>query len=171
MPQSYVTEPTSYEGKMTAVRIDAKTRYLSDVARAITGESFTRYLERSLEESHSKVTLRIPAQPEMIFDETTGKWTLEEVDQEEERFANAHMSIANQAMLLWSDSEYLRLLMLHKVAPHIVSDDDAALLNYIENRKDLRVQMDRGYKLDREKIIRDWDDIKTVFAKTKGKGK
>jgi hypothetical protein len=95
-----------YEDKITALRIDPKIRYLADVARAVTGETFTRFLERSLEESCKSVSLRIPEKAEIVQN-AAGQWVIEEPDSEEERFANEHMSVVNQGELLWCESQYI----------------------------------------------------------------
>jgi GH35 family endo-1,4-beta-xylanase len=157
--------------KMVGVRLDPKMRYLAELAAdAKSFPTLTDYIKWALEESFKNVTLRVAEKPEAILDEA-GNWSFEEVDQEAERLANDHMSIANQGELLWSESEYLRLLMLHKIAPRRVSDEDKALLTYIENRKDLQTPVDGRYKLNRDKINNEWDSIKAAFAKTKGKVK
>lgn len=167
MRLNYVTEPCDYD-KTSSLRLDPKIRYLADVARAVTGETFTRFLERALEASCKNVSLRIPEKPE-IMQNASGQWVIEEPNAEEERFANDHMSVINQSELLWFESQYLRLLMLSKLAPHLVDPNDAGLLAYIENRTDLRIKTERGFKLDRDKINNDWETIKADYAKSKGR--
>lgn len=165
------TEQPNASGKMTALRIDPKIRYLADLASTITDESLTKYIERALVESFKNVTLRVAEKPEAVRD-GAGNWKFEEVDQEAERLANDHMSIANQGELLWSESEYMRMLTLSIVAPRLVEDDDKALLSYIENRRDLQIDAKGGgFKPNRDKINNEWDSIKAAFAKTKGKVK
>jgi hypothetical protein len=167
MPLNYVTA-TNYEDKVTALRVDPKIRYLADVARAVTGETFTRFLERSLEASCKSVSLRIPEKPEIVQN-AAGQWVIEEPDAEEERFANEHMSVTNQGELLWCESQYMRLLILSKLAPHLVAPDDTGLLNYIEDRADLRIKMEHGFKLDRDRINNEWEAINTAYAESKKK--
>jgi len=71
---------------------------------------------------------------------------------------------------LWSDYRLIRMQLLAGVLDHLMSDEDTALWNYIHTRKDLQIPTQNGYKLDREKIISEWEAIKAAFAKSK-KGK
>ena len=168
---SEIPEKMPSAAKMTSLKIDPRIRYLADLASTITKQSLTKYLEAALLQSFKNVTLRVADKPERVFDEGSGKWTISEVDPEEERMANEHMTIANQAELLWSESEYVRLLMLSMIAPTLIEDKDAALLSYIDERKDLRISAQGGYKLNREKIDAEWESIKADFTKAKGKVK
>jgi hypothetical protein len=158
-------------GKMTALRIDPKIRYLADLAAAATGDSLTKYIEGALLESFKRVTLRVAEKPEPFLD-SAGNWQMPEPpDPTQERIQDEVKSIGNLADLLWSDSEYVRMLMLSMTAPHIQSDDDKALLAYVHGRKDLWTKSAGGSKPDRAKINEGWDSIKTDFAKSRKGGK
>jgi hypothetical protein len=171
MPNPKVADRVIQGGKMTALRIDPKVRYLADIAALAKGESLTKYFEGALLESFKHVTLRKPPESEPSLDRS-GKWIMPEPpDPENERLLDEQMSIPNQANLLWSESEYVRMLMLSMVAPHLQNPDEIALLNYVQGRKDLWKASDGGHKPDRDKIEKGWDEIKAAFTKTRGKVK
>lgn len=154
-------------GKMTALRFDPKIRYLADLAAAATGESLTKYIEGALLKSFEHVTLRVPPEPEPMYFADSRKPEFAPIDPEQERVQNEAMSIGNLADNLWSESEFSRIQSLSILASHLVSEEDAALYQYIHNQKSLQVPSGKGYKLNRAKIDSEWDSIKASFAKSR----
>ncbi len=166
MTKSEAMERPEKAGKMTALRLDTKTRYLADLAAAVSKESLTKYIEAALWESFKKITLRLQPEQEIVYDQNGNPALGEPLDPEQERIQNEAMTIANQADLLWNESEYVRMLMLSIIADHLLSDEDKALLKYVHDRKDLR-RSGAEHKPNREKINAEWDSIKADFAKLK----
>lgn len=166
-----VLERVKQGGKMISIRVDPKIRYLAELAATVRDESLTSYLEWALEESFKKVTLRVVEEAEPFLD-SAGNWQMPEApDPAEEQTENEAKSIGNLADLLWSDNEYVRMLMLSRLAQHVQTSDDKALLNYVEGRKDLWVKTEHGRKPNREKINAEWKSIKVDFAKAMKGGK
>ncbi|HMH12098.1 MAG TPA: hypothetical protein VK578_03230 [Edaphobacter sp.] len=169
---SEITEKMPSAAKMTSLKIDPKIRYLADLASTVTKQSLTAYIESALLESFAKVTLRVPSEPEPIYGKNGEVAMPDRPDPETERVQNEAMTISNRADDLWSESEFGRIESLSILARRLVPDEDYALLQYIRNRKDLRISSNDGlYKLNREKINSEWELIKAAFAKAKGKGK
>lgn len=153
-------------------KIEPRIRYLLEVAALAKGVSLTQYVESSLMESFSQVTLRKPEEKEPVYGDpldphNPAKMTIPEVDIEHERVLNEAMSISNRATDLWSESEFVRLRSLHILAPHLVSKEDTALLAYIHSRTDLRIPVGENYTLDKEKISTNFAEIRAAFAKQK----
>jgi hypothetical protein len=167
MPNPKVADRVVQGGKMTALRLDPKIRYLADIAALAKGESLTKYFEAALLQTFKDVTLRVPPEREPSLD-ASGNWIMPDpLDPESERLADNHMSVANQGDLLWSESEYVRMLMLSMIAPRLQENDDKALLQYVQSRKDLWKSSEGGHKPDRDKIDKEWEAIKAAFAKSK----
>jgi hypothetical protein len=166
-----VKERGEQNGKMTALRFDPKIRYLADLASTVRKESLTKYIENALLKSFKDVSLHVAEDPEPFLD-SKGNWQMPEPpNADEELRQNAAKSIDNLADLLWSDSEYVRMLMLSRLGSKWQPEEDKALLDYIEGRKDLWIKSEGGAKPNREKINAEWDSIKAAFAKTsKAKG-
>jgi len=171
MTKKESTERVEPSGKMTALRLDPKIRYLADLAAKTSGESLTKYLEAALKESFKRVTLRVPPEPEPMYLGNSGTFEVAPIDAEQERIKNEAMTIANLADSLWSESEFGRIQSLSILANRWMSDEDKALLQYIHARKDLHIVSGVGYKLNRVKIESEWDFIKAAFAKSRKGGK
>jgi hypothetical protein len=158
--------------KMVGFRMEPKLRYLAELAADAKGfDTLTDYIKWALEESFKQVTLRVPPDPEPTYSSNGEVSIPEPPDVEEERVANDAMSIRNLADKLWSESEFGRIQALSILAPHRVSDVDRALLSYIHNRKDLQIPRSGGYKLNREKIDKEWNSVKVAFENARKGGK
>ena len=146
-------------------RLAPRQRFLLDLAAKARGTTRTEYLEWALEESFKNQTLRKPAEPEPTYGHG-GEVTVPEMNADSERAANAAMSVANLADKLWSEIPFLRLQAASILCPHLLSNEDNALWNYIHGRSDLKIAGKQGgYKLDREKIIAQWGSILRTFEK------
>jgi hypothetical protein len=158
--------------KMVGVRLEAKTRYLAELAADVKGFStLTDYIKWALEESFKLVTLRAPDDREPFIEDASGKWVLPKPrSAEEERSLYEEMSIGNMADILWSESAFIRMVMLSMIAPYRLSEDGKALLSYIRDRKDLWIPSNGGRIPNREKIDSEWELITAAFEKSK-KGK
>jgi hypothetical protein len=170
MKKSKVPERT-YEGKMTALRLDPKIRYLAGLAAAASGESLTKYIEGALEESFNLVSLYIQPEREPMYLDDSGKYEYAPIDEKQVEANKKEKLIGNLADSLWSESEFGRIQSLSILAPlHPTAKENDPLYQYIHNRKDLRIPSGKGYKLNRAKIDSEWDSIKADFAKSR-KGK
>lgn len=171
--QTETPEKMPQPAKMTSLKINPRIRYLADLASTVTGQSLTGYIETALVESFAKVTLRLPPEPEVSYEQNGEAVLSDPPDPEIERVQNEAKSIANLADLLWSESEFVRIEMLSSIARHLVPTDDLALLHYIRNRKDLQIPTGGNvYKLNRDKIELEWASIQAAHQqKTKGKVK
>jgi hypothetical protein len=146
--------------------MNPRVKYLAELAAKARGCSVTDFTEAALEESFKGVTLRRPPEPEPSYGHDCRPFLPSPPDAEEERVANEAMSVANLAHRLWNESEFLRIQNLHAVAPHLLTPEHSALLMYLHTRTDLKIpsqHVANGYKLDREKIIAQWDAIQHSF--------
>jgi hypothetical protein len=156
------------------MRIDAKLRYLTELAAKVAGLDLTKYVEVVLEESFKHVTLR--EQPEREYDSSGN---VIPADPEEKRVQDEAMSIFNRQDDLWRERAFDRLEQKSILCRHLMSDEDKALIDYVHTRKDLhievvethRLSIEKGYRFNREKIDDEWESIKAEFAKAKGKAK
>ena len=164
-----VSDGANQASKMISVRIDPKIRYLAELAAEARNESLTKYLEWALDESFKKVTLYKSPELEITYGPGRGEIELGPApDPEEEQAKRDAMLISNKADLLWNENEYVRMAILSSIAPHLVPEEDALFLKYMRESKDLQVKSDDGtFKLDREKIHREWTSIRAAFLKTR----
>ena len=159
--------------KQIGIRLDARQRYLTDIAMEIAhSESVTEYVKGALDRSFKGLSLY---RPELVYDEDNQPVAL---NPEQERVEREAKSLDNLAATLWHESPFMRLEVLSRIAPHLVSDADKALLLYIRNRADLKTESfihekgpyfgKKGYVLNRDKIDAEWEFIRAAFTKSKG---
>ena len=150
------------------LRIDPKVKYLAEITSRARGCSLTDYIETLLSESFKSVTLRVPPEPEPSYGHDRKPMLPKPPNEEEERAANEAKTVANLADDLWHETEFRRLQSLQIFAPHLLSEEHHALLSYLHSREDLKTpskKLKGGYKLNREKIVKEWDSIVRAFKK------
>jgi hypothetical protein len=153
--------------EMIAVRLEPRQRYLVELAASAKGLTLSAYVEWALRESFKSVTLRVPPEREPLYGHDPNHVMMPgKPNKEEENAANEAMSVANLADDLWSESEFVRLQSRKILAPHTLPQEDHDLLQYLHSRDDLKIRKSSsaGYKLNREKINRDWGAIRAAFV-------
>jgi hypothetical protein len=163
-----VRRDAQQRSEIVTVRLEPRLRYLAEVAASALGMTLSAYVTWALQESFELVTLRVPPKPEPFYGHDLNAVTMPDKPSEEEESAkNKAMSVANLADNLWSESEFVRLQSRFILARHTLSEEDQELLQYLHSRDDLKVRDSPTadfYKLNREKINREWGAIRTAFA-------
>lgn len=146
--------------EMLGVRLDEKTRYLLELACRQTGQSLSAYSECAIIESFNRVTLHKPSDPEPMYGSNPDDAVIPAVDEEQVRVKREAMLVSNMANIIWSDNPFTRLEIRALTLPHLLSDDDKQLWNYIHTRDEFKVKDKNGYKFDRDSIAENWQTIK-----------
>ena len=141
------------------IRMDAKLRYLTDLAARARRISLTEYIEEALEESFKRVSLN-------QFPELDEEHNVYELSPEEKqaKFRKRRETVSNPlselADRLWSEHPFVRLQLLAVSGlDHLMSEEDKAVWNYLFTRRDLKT---KDGKLKMKIISQQWVEIKNA---------
>jgi hypothetical protein len=126
----------------TNMRLNPKVRYFADLASRLLGKPLTEITEDALLDRFKKVSI----DPILELDSF--------VASDESR--TIRYPLADKMELLWDERPIVRLEMLYCMFPHLMSDDDKTVWDYLFTRPDLYADNKFNYRV----IVENWLTIK-----------
>jgi hypothetical protein len=121
-------------------RLDARLKFLADLAARSQGRKLSNYVEQTLEQSFANVLIQDEREPSETYERPHGK------------------SLADMADQLWDANESIRFLNLVRIAPWLVTDGELKLRRIIQHSD---YYAPKGL-LDDARIADDWEMLRAI---------
>jgi hypothetical protein len=147
VPQFKARNAEMIRSETLSFRVDARLRFLSDLAARSQGRKLSNYVEQSLEQSLSNVLIEDEREPNTEI--------------HERRYGRSLADLADQ---LWDANESTRFLNVVRIAPWLVSDGESNLLHFLRHSD----YYAPGGLLSSLRIANDWEMLRPIADGTAG---
>jgi hypothetical protein len=151
MKKSRITQSKARNAEMVrsetlTFRLDARLKFLADLAARSQGRKLSNYVEQALEQSFASV---------LIVDER------EATPGDSPNYQQPHgKSLADVADELWDNDEATRFLNVVGLAPFLVTDGESKLLQIIQHSD---YYSPRGLR-NGQRVAEDWEMLKAIVT-------